>query len=61
MIADRCAVADAWATALMSMGEDKALKVAQDNQLTTQMLVADGDKIETRVTGKFEQYRYTVN
>jgi thiamine biosynthesis lipoprotein len=61
VIADQCAVADAWATALMSMGEDKALKVAQDNQLTTQMLVADGDKIETRVTGKFEQYRYTVN
>ena len=61
VLSDRCAVADAWATALMSMGEDKALKVAQENQLTTQMLVADGDKIKTRVTGNFEQYRYTVN
>jgi len=54
VLAERCAVADAWATALMAAGPERAWTLAQERQLDVLLLVAgEGAALSERVTPGF--------
>ena len=56
VIAPTCAEADAWATAMMVLGPDQALAVAQANHLAVYLLVKSGDGFEVRSSEAFAMY-----
>ena len=60
---DYCADADAWATALMSMGEEQALKFAEENDLLAYIQVKTEQGVKILVTKSFEKYinKHTKN
>jgi len=51
-----CADADAWATALMSMGSEKGLDLANKNDLMVLFQVKNGDEISQISTTEFDKY-----
>lgn len=51
-----CADADAWATALMSMGGEKALKFGNENDLLAYIQVKDEEGIKILMTNAFKKY-----
>lgn len=56
VIAEYCADADAWATALMSMGHIKGLDLANKLDLRTFFQVKEGEKVVNLTSKAFEQY-----
>lgn len=56
VIAPTAAAADAWATALNVLGPDKALAVAEREQLAVFLLVRTGDGFEARQSTAFGPY-----
>ncbi len=55
VIAKDCAIADAWATAFMSIGAEKSLELAKKEGLKAYFLVKENDKI---VEYKTDNFRY---
>lgn len=55
VIADTCAEADGWATALIVMGEESGLAKASELGLAALFLVREGDDFVERATPAFEQ------
>ena len=56
VIHPRCAVADAWATAMMVLGPEEGLRLAEQEGLAVLLLVYDGDgvsELETPAFGRF--------
>ncbi|MBX3438354.1 MAG: FAD:protein FMN transferase, partial [Planctomycetaceae bacterium] len=53
VIAADCMTADAWATALMVLGPDEGLSLAESNQVEALFLVWTGDRLEERTTSGF--------
>lgn len=51
----RCAVADAWATALMVLGEEVGFEMALRQNLAVLFLVRDGEEFHERSTPAFEE------
>ncbi len=56
VIMPRCAEADAWSTALMVMGEEQAMQVADRLDIAVYMLVRDADGFSARSSRAFSQY-----
>lgn len=56
VLADSAAEADAWATALNVMGPERALELAQREQLPVYMIVREGDGFSYRHSKAFEPY-----
>ncbi|MCP8898798.1 FAD:protein FMN transferase [Gilvimarinus xylanilyticus] len=56
VIADTAAQADAWATALNVLGPEKALELANAEQLAVYMIVKDGDGFSDQHSVTFSQY-----
>ena len=54
VIADTAAEADAMATALLVLGPDDGLQMAESLGLAGYFLVRDGDSIEARASSGFE-------
>ena len=50
----RCAIADAWATALMVLGEEEGYELAVAEDLAALFLVRDGDEVVELATPAFE-------
>lgn len=51
-----CSLADAWATALMAAGPDKAWSLAQANKLDVLLLIDGGDRrVDERLTAGFQR------
>ncbi|MAX65513.1 MAG: FAD:protein FMN transferase ApbE [Halobacteriovoraceae bacterium] len=59
VVHDYCADADAWATALMSMGAEKGLDIADKNGLAVFFQVKEGDKIVYKASSYFDKYLKT--
>lgn len=52
---EECAIADAWATALMAAGPDKAWALAQANALDVLLLIDGGEgRVDERLTAGFQ-------
>ncbi|HDP35688.1 MAG TPA: FAD:protein FMN transferase, partial [Candidatus Hydrogenedentes bacterium] len=53
-----CALADGYATALMALGPEKALELAEKLNMAAMLIVAgeDAESFETITTAKFERY-----
>lgn len=60
VIAPKCAIADAWATALMVMGPEKGLKFADKEGLLAYFLIKTDEGIKHRVSSAFTKYLDTV-
>ena len=56
VMADTCAEADAWATALLVLGNKEGLDLANQLGLAVYMLVRDGDEYTTSYSKMFEPY-----
>lgn len=56
VIADSCMLADAWATALMVAGPERAQRLAVENHLDALLILHTEDGFENRVLGNFSQY-----
>jgi thiamine biosynthesis lipoprotein len=56
VMADTCAEADAWATALLVLGNKEGLDLANRLGLAVYMLVRDGDEYTTSYSKMFEPY-----
>lgn len=56
VIADTCAEADGWATALNVLGPEKGMAVAERERLAVYMIIRDGDEFVSRATKQFEAY-----
>jgi len=50
------AEADAWATALMVLGEKEGFKLAQQENIAAFFVYRDRDSFSTRYTEAFQQY-----
>lgn len=48
--------ADAWATAMMVLGPDVGMQLADEHDLKVQMLISEGDGWATRVSPSFAEY-----
>tara|TARA_Y100000768_G_C23989569_1_gene691338 strand:+ start:2371 stop:3351 length:981 start_codon:yes stop_codon:yes gene_type:complete len=57
VISEFCADADAWATALMSMGHEKGLDVANKLGLIAYFQIKEDDKVEVLTSNAFEKYK----
>jgi thiamine biosynthesis lipoprotein len=57
VIAPTCALADAWATALMALGPERALAAAEERQLPVLLLIYAGTagEVEERMSSAFAQ------
>jgi thiamine biosynthesis lipoprotein len=51
----RCAIADAWATALMVMGEEEGFEAAAEEGLAALFLVREGDEVVELATPEFRE------
>lgn len=56
VIADHCADADAWATALMVLGEEEGIRIANQYAIPAYMLVREGDGFRVISSTAFEPY-----
>ncbi len=56
VLAQTCAYADAWATALMVLGEEQGMALAETLQLPVYMLVKDGDGFKAISSAAFEPF-----
>ncbi len=56
VVADSVALADAWATALMVLGEDEGLKLAQQAGIHALLIYRDGDGYNSVLVGKMSEY-----
>ncbi len=56
VITPSCADADAWATAMMVLGPDLGLQVAEANNLAVYMILKQGEDLITRHSPAFSQY-----
>lgn len=56
MLGPNCAEVDAWATAMMVLGPEQGLAVAEANGLAVYMLVKVGDRFEARHSSAFAPY-----
>lgn len=58
VLASNCMLADAWATALMAMGDERALAFAESEKLVAYFLLhkANGEGIEQVFSNGFDQY-----
>jgi thiamine biosynthesis lipoprotein len=54
VVTQECALADAYATALMTLGADDGMAFAKKRGLAVYMIVHAGDGFETRSTARFE-------
>lgn len=61
VLADDCASADAWATALLVMGAQKGLELAKQQQLAILFMSRDGDSIVTETSSNFPTYKSATN
>lgn len=55
VLSEYCADADAWATALMSMGAEKGLDLANKFNLAALFQVKEGDKVKELISTEFEK------
>jgi thiamine biosynthesis lipoprotein len=55
VVADRCAEADAWATALMVLGEEEGARLASERDLAALLLVHDGSGFSSKPSPRFER------
>jgi len=56
VIADHCADADAWATALMVLGEEEGMRIANQHSIAAYMLVRDGEDFRVISSAAFQPY-----
>jgi thiamine biosynthesis lipoprotein len=56
VIADYCADADAWATALMVLGEDQGMAIANQNSIPAYMLIREGESFRVLTSSAFQPY-----
>ena len=56
VMAQRCADADAWATALMVLGEEEGLALANQLNLPVYMLIRDGEGFRVASSAAFKPY-----
>lgn len=56
VIMKSCAIADAWATALLAMGEDRALEVAKEQGLAVFFIFRDKDGFRSHATEQMLAY-----
>jgi thiamine biosynthesis lipoprotein len=56
VIMPQCADADAWATAIMVLGPDQGMEVAEANNLPVYMILKSGQGFETRHSSAFIDY-----
>lgn len=56
VVMPQCAMADAWATALMVLGPEQGMALAEANHLPVYMIVKTGDGFESRHSNAFRQY-----
>jgi thiamine biosynthesis lipoprotein len=56
VIDDSCMLADAWATALIVLGREAALSLAEARGLAVYLVTRDGDEIAVEYTDEFAQY-----
>jgi len=56
VLADTCAEADAWATALMVLGDKQGIDLANQLGLATYMLARDGTEYSASYSKMFEPY-----
>lgn len=61
VIHDTCAEADAWATAFMSMGAEKGIKLANRSELKVYFQIKEKGKIKTISSRAFDKYLRVVN
>ena len=57
VISEYCADADAWATALMSMGHEKGLDMANKLNLLVYFQIKENDNIKVLTSKAFDQYK----
>ena len=60
VIAPTCAVADAYATAMLAMGQEKALLLAQKVDLPAFFLVKNDSKFDIIMTDSFKNYQQEI-
>jgi thiamine biosynthesis lipoprotein len=56
VVSDTCAEADAWATALMVLGEEQGMVLAEELGLAIYMLVKDGEEFKAMSSKAFAPY-----
>ena len=56
VLSEYCADADAWATALMSMGAEKGIEIANNLDIAAYFQVKNNDKIDIIMSRKFIKY-----
>ncbi|MDG0970201.1 MAG: FAD:protein FMN transferase [Porticoccaceae bacterium] len=56
VVADNCALADAWATAFMILGDQRSLELANQLQIPVFMLIREDDTFKRRYSDTFEPY-----
>jgi len=56
VMADRCADADAWATALMVLGEEEGMRIANKFSIPAYMLIREGETFRVLSSSAFEPY-----
>ena len=57
MIAHSCAEADAWATAMMVLGDKKGLELANALDLAVYMVINEGQILKSSNSKAFEAYK----
>jgi len=56
VIADHCADADAWATALMVLGDEQGMRIANQHSIAAYMLIRDGEDFRVLSSAAFHPY-----
>lgn len=56
VLADHCADADAWATALMVLGEEEGMRIANQYSIPAYMLIRDGENFRVISSAAFDPY-----
>jgi thiamine biosynthesis lipoprotein len=51
VLAETCMLADAWATALLVLGEEKGVRLARERGMEVLFTIRDGDRLEEVWTG----------
>lgn len=55
VVANNCAEADGWATVMLASGPDRALQIANENQLDVLLIIRQPDKFELLPSDTFRQ------
>lgn len=61
VIADRCADADAWATALMVLGEEEGMAIANQFSIPAYMLIREGESFRVHNSSAFQPYLTNIH